>query len=152
MAQSEFKTNLIYSDIAPSADVSVPANVWTVVANKQVSAQQMLTFGTGAITGGVDDRGTIKASFYSTTAVIGDKIRIQLNNAQRRNPIVLMETSVTAMTAGVKLSRGAFQEKGRPYFAKEDSYLEIAMLSSSAATLDYDSASNTASIDVTEIS
>ena len=134
----------------PTGNITIPADEYKTVLQKQVEAQSELTFGNGGILGtGVDNRGTIKLELYDTAAAkLAGFVRIGIYNFHGRDPIYFLETSTAAMEAGVKLGRCNAPDAPEA-FAKEDSYLRVEYLLSAEKTYDFDSASNVIEIPVT---
>jgi hypothetical protein len=95
----KFPQTLTTSDFS-NLTTSVTAGTYTRVFEKQVPAQQYLAWGTGAIQGGVDNRGILFIDIKdSTPSTIAGKVRLSVSDANYLNEKVIMEERTERLNA-----------------------------------------------------
>jgi len=149
MARVKFERFLDKTDFGMSAtatDVSLSANKWTEVGSYQVPAQQELAFGVGKVSeGGVDSRRNATVVLYSTSGALITACKVRLAYADANSVTVqpIQEDLLSNWDDGVAVGE---VERLR---VREDSYLKILALCTSATTLDMSDANIQADIPVT---
>lgn len=126
-----------------ATDISVITGKWNEIGRKTVGAQQILSWGVGVISNGVDSRRTGKLRFDSASGKITAKYRLAVTDANAEKLEPVLEDNSTNFETGVPVGF-----VGKPS-AKEDSALVILMNPSSTTTIDYSDADNVVNLPVT---
>jgi len=113
----------------------VKAGTYQKVLEKVVPAQQILRYGTGAIKGGVDDRGTWKLEFKDASGnTISGWVRLSYADANEVRKQMVVEKRTEELAEGVKLEE-------TPPGVKEDSKLVVEFKPDSDASIDFSKSS-----------
>ena len=149
MARVKFKRFLDKNDFGmgvDETDISLSANKWTEIGSYQVPAQQEIAFGVGKTSeGGVDSRRTATIDLHTTSgSVMGNsKIRLAYADANAVTVQPIQEDLTSNWASGESLGE---VENLR---VREDSFLKILALCTSATTWDASDTDNQADIPVT---
>ena len=148
-----FRRTYTLADFGITANVSIPANVWTKIGTVTVPAQQEVTFGANDPVGGSSVAGAPVYLCMDTTTEdtrVEGKVRFALTNANETNTVVVMEETTQRLRADSTGDRTKVVLMPEyPMRAREDSKLIIQVYCTSAQTFDYDATDTSFSIPVT---
>jgi len=122
-----------------ATDLALVTGKWNLIGYMQVPAQQLITFGAGAIAGGVDSRQYVKIRMDSASGQITGTYRLVITDGNKANSRFIAEERSERTSTGTDFKLG---ESSAIATAKEDSYLEIYFNPDSSTTLDYSDTDN----------
>ena len=128
----KFRQTLTIGDATQTANgKNLYADKFNEVWKLRVPAQQLKTFGYGAIRGGVDDRGILyidaRSNDGTTVTQIEGKVRLEIRDANEVRSQVILEER-TERLRGSKVDKSlAYALEEQPVWAKEDSWLVVSI-------------------------
>lgn len=134
--KQKFEKTLTLSDMT-STNTSVKSGTWVKIFEYRVGAQQMATWGAGAIQGGVDNRKIAYLKLQnSTPSEIKGWVRLVIADANEVRKVVVFEERTERLSASKTDKTQAYLLGEYPIKAKEDSKLIIEFKSDSDDTID----------------
>ena len=139
------------SDFGLTADKVCQPAQWTAIGTLTVPAQQAITFGIGAVAGGVDTREVCYIRVDATTGQLAGKIRAYLADANLTNKRLVFEQRTERLSASQYSKTDGFLVGEFLTKAKEDSKLVIEFYpdSATAVTIDFDDADSILLVPIT---
>jgi hypothetical protein len=139
--QSFFKTATAtdFNCGTTATDLAVVASKWNLIGYMQVPAQQLITYGAGAIANGVDSRQYVKIRMDSASGQLTGTYRLVITDGNKANSRFIAEERSERTSTGTDFKLGS---QSGIATAKEDSYLEIYFMPDSSSTIDYSDADN----------
>jgi len=136
--KQKFEKTLTLSDMT-STNTSVKAGTWVKIFEYQVGAQQMATWGAGAIQGGVDNRKIAYLKLQnSTPSEITGGVRLVIADANEVRKVVVFEERTERLSASKTDKTQAYLLGEYAIKAKEDSKLIIEFKADSDDTISTD--------------
>jgi len=136
--KQKFEKTLTLSDMT-STNTSVKAGTWVKIFEYQVGAQQMATWGAGAIQGGVDNRKIAYLKLQnSTPSEITGWVRLVIADANEVRKVVVFEERTERLSASKTDKTKAYLLGEYGIKAKEDSKLIIEFKADSDDTISTD--------------
>jgi len=136
--KQKFEKTLTLSDMT-STNTSVKAGTWVKIFEYQVGAQQMATWGAGAIQGGVDNRKIAYLKLQnSTPSEITGWVRLVIADANEVRKVVVFEERTERLSASKTDKTQAYLLGESGIKAKEDSKLIIEFKADSDDTISTD--------------
>lgn len=108
----------------------------------QVPAHQLVCFGAGAITGGVETRQFIKIRMDSAVGEIKGTYKFVMTDSHKGRKQFVMSQRSENLSGGATVRLGEVEKDITTWWGKEDSYLEIYFDPDSSTTLDYSDTNN----------
>lgn len=131
----EFNKTLTTGDLS-AVNLETKAGTFTAVYSYTVPAQQYVSPGSGAITGGVDNRAILYVDLKdSTPATIGGWVRISVTDANEITEHVILEERIERLKASATDRQSAYFLGKAAIQAKEDSKIQIRFKPDADATV-----------------
>lgn len=131
----QFNKTLTTGDLA-EVNLAAKAGTFTAIYSYTVPAQQLVAPGSGAITGGVDNRAILYVDLKdSTPAQIGGWVRISVTDANEITEHVVLEERIERLSASATDRQLAYFLGKAGLQAKEDSKIQIRFKPDTDATV-----------------
>ena len=148
--RSGSEETLIFSDIAPLADVTCGANSWVEILSKLVPAQQVIELGAGEPSQ-PHNQGFLYMKLETTTPdtyMVG-KVRVGVKSADGWQRHMSREFDLSQLAGDINDRNKMIPLPRTGLSAKEDSYIIVELKHTAQQVLDYDSTDSVVLLPVT---